>query len=179
MFILEIDLKSSHFSWSNSKYLTTRRRQRRARKGGALKIRSGRPWHLELLTWSSLSAPSLPRASTRASHSYSLIYIRQYLLRFQSFCRVIHSHHQAHLGYSDHDVHPPAIHQSTKFVFIGIVPQPRFIWWLPRDRGQCLWELHKGQPPHPYGGPKRGSVPQHLQWVSHYWKIRDVWCLNP
>jgi hypothetical protein len=27
----------------------------------------------------------------------------------------------------DRDVHPPAIHQSTEFVFIGIVPQLRFI----------------------------------------------------
>jgi hypothetical protein len=31
------------------------------------------------------------------------------------------------LGYSDHDVHPPTIHWSTEFIFIDIVPQPRFI----------------------------------------------------
>jgi hypothetical protein len=68
-----------------------------------------------------------PRASVRASHSYSLIYIGQYLLRFGSFCRVIHSQHQARSGYFDRDVHPPAIHRSTKFIFNGIVPQPRFI----------------------------------------------------
>jgi hypothetical protein len=36
-------------------------------------------------------------------------------------------HHQARSGYSDRDVHPPDIHRSTEFVFIGIVPQPRFI----------------------------------------------------
>jgi hypothetical protein len=39
-----------------------------------------------------------PRASARASHSCSLIYIRQYLLRFGSVCRVIHSHRQARSG---------------------------------------------------------------------------------
>jgi hypothetical protein len=44
------------------------------------------------------------------------------LLRFRSVCRVIHSHRQAHSGYSDHDVHPLDIHRSTKFIFIGIVP---------------------------------------------------------
>jgi hypothetical protein len=47
-----------------------------------------------------------PRASTRASHSCSLIYIRQYLLRFGSVCRVIHSHRQACLGYSDRERQP-------------------------------------------------------------------------
>jgi hypothetical protein len=31
------------------------------------------------------------------------------------------------LGYSNRDVHPPGIHQSTEFIFIGIVPPPRFI----------------------------------------------------
>jgi hypothetical protein len=31
------------------------------------------------------------------------------------------------LGYFDRDVYPPAIRQSTEFIFIGIVPQPRFI----------------------------------------------------
>jgi hypothetical protein len=31
------------------------------------------------------------------------------------------------LGYSDRDVHPPAIHRSIEFVFIGIVPRSRFI----------------------------------------------------
>jgi hypothetical protein len=30
-------------------------------------------------------------------------------------------------GYFDRDVHPPYIHQSIEFIFIGIVPQPRFI----------------------------------------------------
>jgi hypothetical protein len=43
------------------------------------------------------------------------------------FCRVIHSYHQTRSGYSNCDVHPPAIHRSTEFVFIGIVHQPRFI----------------------------------------------------
>jgi hypothetical protein len=30
-------------------------------------------------------------------------------------------------GYSERDIHPPAIQWSTEFIFIGIVPQPRFI----------------------------------------------------
>jgi hypothetical protein len=68
-----------------------------------------------------------PRANTRASHSCSLIYIRQYLLRFRSVYRVIHSYYQAPSGYSDRDVHPPDIHRSTEFIFISIVPQSRFI----------------------------------------------------
>jgi hypothetical protein len=63
-----------------------------------------------------------PRASARASHSCSLIYVGQNLLRFGSFCRVIHSHRQTRSGYSDRDVYPLTIHQSTKFVFISIVP---------------------------------------------------------
>jgi hypothetical protein len=109
-----------------------------------------------------------PRASVIASHSCSLIYIRQYLLRFGSVCRVIHSNCQARSGYYDRDVHPPDIHRSTEFIFIGIVPQSRFIWWVSQDRGQRMWEIHRGQPSHPYGGPKRGSVPQQLKWVSHY-----------
>jgi hypothetical protein len=67
------------------------------------------------------------RANARVSHSYSFIYIGWSLLRFGSFCRVIHSHCQARSGYPDRDVHPLVIHQSTEFVFIGIVPQPRFI----------------------------------------------------
>jgi hypothetical protein len=44
------------------------------------------------------------------------------LLRFGSVCRLIHSHHQVRSGYSDRDVHPPGIHRSTEFIFIGIVP---------------------------------------------------------
>jgi hypothetical protein len=68
-----------------------------------------------------------PRASARASHSCSLIDIRQYLLRFGSVCRVIHLHRQARSVYSDRDIHPLDIHQSTEFIFIGIVSQPRFI----------------------------------------------------
>jgi hypothetical protein len=44
------------------------------------------------------------------------------LLRFESVCRVIHSHHQAHSGYSDRDVYPPDIHRSTEFIFISIAP---------------------------------------------------------
>jgi hypothetical protein len=51
-----------------------------------------------------------PRASARASHFCSVICIRQYLLRLRSICRVIHSHCQARLGYSDRDVHPLDIH---------------------------------------------------------------------
>jgi hypothetical protein len=47
---------------------------------------------------------------------------RQCLLRFGPFCRVIHSHRQDRSGYSDRDVHPPAIHRSIEFVFIGIAP---------------------------------------------------------
>jgi hypothetical protein len=68
-----------------------------------------------------------PGPTARASHSCSLIYIKQYLLRFGSICSVIHSLRQAHSGYSDRDVHPLDINWSTEFTFIGIVPQPRFI----------------------------------------------------
>jgi hypothetical protein len=50
VFILKIDLTSSRFFRSYSKYLMARRRQRHARKGESLKIRLKRPWHLELST---------------------------------------------------------------------------------------------------------------------------------
>jgi hypothetical protein len=33
---------------------------------------------------------------------------------------------------------------------------------------------HKRRLPHPYGGHKRGPVPQQLQLISHYWKIRGI-----
>jgi hypothetical protein len=69
----------------------------------------------------------LPRASAIASRSYSLIYIRQYLLRFRSVYRVIHLHRQAHSGYADRDIHHPDIHWSIEVIFIDIVTQPRFI----------------------------------------------------
>jgi hypothetical protein len=68
-----------------------------------------------------------PRDSARASCSCSFIYIGRYLLRFGSFCRVIHSHRQARSAYSDRDVYPPAIRRSIEFVFISIVPRSRFI----------------------------------------------------
>jgi hypothetical protein len=68
-----------------------------------------------------------PRASAGASYSCSFICIERCLLRYRSFCRVIDPHRQAHLGYFDHDVHPPAIRRSIEFIFIGIVPRSRFI----------------------------------------------------
>jgi hypothetical protein len=45
----------------------TRRHQRRARKGEALKIRLGRPWHLRVLMWSFLAALNLPSGRWRSS----------------------------------------------------------------------------------------------------------------
>jgi hypothetical protein len=145
VFILEIDLASSHFSQSYSNYLMTRRQQMCGRKGehsrsvrkdhGTLDFRhevsSQHPVYLRVADifrgGGRRSQDATPRASARASHSFSFIYIGRYMLSFRSFCMAIHSHRQARSEYSDCDVHPLAIHQSTEFIFIGIIPQPRFI----------------------------------------------------
>jgi hypothetical protein len=74
-----------------------------------------------------------PRLSARASHSCSLIYIGQYLLRFGSFCRVIHSYCQAHLGYSDRDVHPSAVHRSTEHLHQHRPPAKIHLMITPRS----------------------------------------------
>jgi hypothetical protein len=69
------------------------------------------------------SQDAAPRASTGASCSGSIIYIRRCMLRSGSFCRAFHPHHQAHL----HRHRPPIkIHPMTTLrsrpILVGTPP---------------------------------------------------------
>jgi hypothetical protein len=123
------------------KYLTTRRRQRRARKGGGtqdlsektmvprtfnVKFPCGTQLIFGSLTFATGEDEDLkmlpPRASTRASRSDFIIGIKQILLRIESLCRELHPHCQDRSGYPDRDIHPSALGRSIEPIVIGIDP---------------------------------------------------------
>jgi hypothetical protein len=76
-----------------------------------------------------------PRISTRAPCAGvgtssiffgHLIYTRRCLLMSKSLCRATYPHRQAHSGYFDRDVYPPAINWGIELILIGSVPWSRF-----------------------------------------------------
>jgi hypothetical protein len=93
---------------------------------GSLTFAVGEDRDLKMLPTGLASEHPIPASSSTSGNtcsgldSFAVLYIRTAKL-IQGIPIVMST------LYSDCDVHPPDIHRSTEFVFIGIVPQSRFI----------------------------------------------------
>jgi hypothetical protein len=137
---LRLILRSHISPDPHHKYLTTRHRQRRARKGersrsirkdhGTKDVRhqvsmrhSTYLWVIDLCCWGGRRPEdATSRAGTKAPGSSFIISIRRILLRIRSLCRELHPHNQDYLGYPTRDIHPPAFGRGIELIFIGIDP---------------------------------------------------------
>jgi hypothetical protein len=133
VFLLEIDLESSHFSWSSSQVSEDTTSTEACQVGGLFKICPVRLWHPGRSTSSflmALSSPwghwhllrgkrksgdAAPGASTASPSSNSVICARRFLLRFRSLCRDLHPHRQVNSGYPSRDIVIPGFYSMTNY----------------------------------------------------------------
>jgi hypothetical protein len=91
-------------------------------------------WVADICRWGGpRPQDAAPKASARAFHSCSLIYIRQYLLKFGSVCRV----YMCHLTTDRHDASwGAASHVVSR---VGQAVHEMVIPWRTHRRGLELW----------------------------------------